>query len=139
MSGRDGGGYAFLVEIMAVILFFALSATVIVTLFVTADKRARKATELSGAILAASGAAELMRTSDSPEEDFIERYGAVAVGGGYEAWLDTSFQPGGIEDYILRLDCEEENGLYDMVVSVEYGDGETIYSLGCASFTGGGA
>ncbi len=138
MSGRDGGGYAFLVEIMAVILFFALSATVIIALFVSADRRAKEAAELSGAILAAGSAAEIVRASDSPEEDFIERYGAAPVDGGYEAWLDASFQPGSFEQYIIRLDCARENGLSEMIVTIGQADGEAIYTLGCASYAGGG-
>jgi type II secretory pathway pseudopilin PulG len=139
MSGRDGGGYAFLVEIMAVILFFALSATVIIALFVSADRRAKAATELSGAILAAGSAAEIVRASDAPEEDFIARYGAAPADGGYEAWLDASFQPGSFQQYILRLDCAQEDGLYEMTVTVERADGEAIYTLDCANYAGGGA
>lgn len=138
-GGRDAGGYAFLIEIMAVILFFAFSATVIITLFVGADRRAKQAEELSGAILAASSAAELVRVSSSPEEDFIDCYGAVEESGGYEGWLDASFLPGSFEEYIIRLECEEQNGLYEMTLSVLYDDGTVIYSLSCVNFTGGAA
>jgi len=133
------GGYAFLVEMTAVILFFALAATAVITLFVGADKRAGEAAELSGAILAASSAAELVRTSISPEADFTVRYGAVEAEGGYEAWLDPSFLPGGLQEYILRLECERAGGMCEMTVSVREKDGEAIYSLSCARFMGGGA
>ena len=138
-SGRDGGGYAFLVEIMAVILVFAVSATVVVTLFLAADRRAREAAELSGAITAAVDATEIVRASKDPAADFIGRYNAVEADGGYEAWLDPSFRPGGLEEYLIRLDCVEDGGLYAMTVTVAHEDGEAIYSLACASYPGGGA
>lgn len=133
------GGYAFLVEMTAVILFFALAATAVITLFVGADKRAKEAAALSGAVLAASSAAELVRTSASPEADFSARYGATQAEGGYEAWLDPSFLPGGLQEYILRLECGRAGGMCEMTVSVMEKDGEELYSLSCARFMGGGS
>ncbi len=136
MNGR-GGGYAFLVELIAVVLFFSLSALVVLTLFLGADQRAREAERLSGAILAAGSAAEIVRTSKDPVADFTAHYGALEAQGGYEAWLDPSFLPGGLMEYILRLECTRKNGLYEMTLAVLLPDGERIYSLTCASYAGG--
>lgn len=126
-------------ELAAMILFFALCAAAVLALFAAADRRAQRAEELSGAILAASSAAELVRVSEAPGEDFAACYGAAAVNDGYEAWLDASFQPGDAQEYILRLECEKAGGVYEMTVTVQERDGSAIYALTCASFPGGGA
>jgi len=131
--------YAFLAELTAAALFFALAATVILTLFAGAQKRADEAARLSGAVLAASSAAELVRTSASPGADFMAAYGAAPENGGYEAFLDPSFLPSERMEYVLRLECSEENGLCRMRVAVMFPDGEEIYSLSCASYAGGEA
>lgn len=137
MSDRPGGSYAFLIEMMAVILFLALSVGVVLSLFVAADRRSNEAAVLSGAVTAAASAAELVRVSKDPVSAFCMEYGAAECDGGYEAWLDPSFMPFGLEEYRLRLECAEDGGLYGMTVSVLKGDGDGIYSLECASYTGG--
>lgn len=133
-----GEGAPFLVELMAVILFLALSSSVILSLFVKADARSKDAVKLSGAMSAAMTAAELVRTSGDPVTDFIYEYGAMMDGSTYECYLDASFVKGGY-DYLLCLDVlDKTGGLYRMKVSVREGN-ETIYSLDCASYTGGDA
>ena len=132
---RSGEGGPFLAELMAVILFLALSSTVILSLFVKADGRSKDALELSGAMNAAMSAAELVRTSEEPAAAFMGEYGGMMEGNTYQCYLDASFMPGGY-DYLLCLDINgEEGGLYEMRVSVMSGD-ETLYSLDCASYAG---
>lgn len=137
MNDRASGSYAFLIEMMAVILFFALSVGVVLSLFVAADKRSGQAKVLSGAVTAAASAAELVRVSDDPQQAFCLEYGGVECDGGYEAWLDPSFMPFGLEEYRLRLACSETDGLNEMKVSILNYDGDEIYSLECVSYAGG--
>lgn len=75
-----------------------------------------------------NSAAEIVRTLKGPAADFTARYGALEAEGGYEAWLDPGFLPGGLMEYILRLECAKENGLFEMTLAVLPPDGEAVYS-----------
>lgn len=59
---------SFFVEITLAILFFAISATVILQLFAAADSRAQESRDLNNAVFQAQTIAEQVKGMDSPDE-----------------------------------------------------------------------
>lgn len=59
---------AFFVEILAAILFFSISMTVILQLFAAADRKSRESAELTMAVLLAQDAVERVKSAKSIQE-----------------------------------------------------------------------
>jgi type II secretory pathway pseudopilin PulG len=79
----------FLVEIVVVILFFALSATVTLQLFVAAHNRQRESSEISAAMLQAQSLVEQFRAGETMDATlyFDEDWNPVMGSGKYEVAL----------------------------------------------------
>ncbi len=116
-ADRYGKGAPFLVELIAVLLFFALSATVILSLFAKASLRSREAERLSAATTLAAGAAELVRVADDPAAAFLAQYGGEGDNGFYQAEANGFFREDGAE-YALTLALANESHIVNMRIAV---------------------
>ena len=141
ITRRPGQGAPFLVELMAVILFFALSATVILTMFIKSSLRSDEAERLSAATTLAADAAELVRVAADPGADFCTRSngsGESGFGGDpdfFQADAGAYFQPDS-GDYLLRLEVKNENGVFQMSVTILH-NGQALYAIdSIARYTG---
>lgn len=125
------GANVILIELVIVILFFMLASTTIVEVFGTAKVKSRRADVYTEALAEAQNLAEqlyLYKGIDQlPEHDqFVETDGL---------WIAEK------ENYVLKITAQTEKTeagqMIRQTVSVEC-DGETLFSLPCDRYVGGG-
>lgn len=118
--------YAFLMEMLWVCGFFALSACIFVLAFVKAEQLSRDAENKNHAVLHVQNAIEELYSSRTPDAP-----GGVTGSGQFSSWFDKNWSPAPEEDaaYILTCTYQEENNLLHVSTAVMEADGDMVYSL----------
>lgn len=122
----------FLIELICAVFFFSLGSAVCVQAFVQAHADGARAKDLAFASAAASGAASVLRYTDTPEE-FLRYYpeASVDTDGTVFACYGTDLAPCE-EDaaaYVLRAESAAQDGVRRARVAVYSAAGEEIYAL----------
>lgn len=122
----------FLIELICAVFFFSLGSAVCIQAFVRAHTVSAQARDLSFASAAVSGAASVLRYTDSPE-DFLTYYpeAAVDANGVVFACYGDNFAPcdeGGAA-YVLRAESAARNGVRLARIAMYSAAGEEIYAL----------
>ncbi len=138
---------SFFIEIILVILFFAISAGVTLQLFVSADKRARQSSELSAAVVQAENFAEQLKGLSSPGGigDILKNAKKTGISGGREhyrisfdkSWEETKEIPSYIMDVAVLQTPTEAGVTVNAEISVcrENPNGEVVlYNLNTAKY-----
>ncbi|MGX8700862.1 hypothetical protein [Caproiciproducens sp.] len=134
---------SFFVEIILVILFFAVSATVTLQLFVQADNRARQSSDLSVAVIQAENIAEQVRSLSSPDQlPEALKTAEQDNGGSYRIlygrdWKQTDTDPRYVADVTLKKTPSAGGTMVSVSVSVsrrQSGGDKRIYSLSSAKY-----
>ena len=118
---------ALLVEIIIAVLFFALSATVILDVFATAYQQSAYAAACNEAMAEAQNYAERIYANDSPEE-MLSADGFLAEDG---VWVRRG------TDYLLRVQFMEESMragvLREAQITATRGD-KVLFTMPCARY-----
>lgn len=116
-KGTSSKSSLFLLEVMVSVLFFALSASVCIQVFVKAHQLSREAEELNMAAGIASSAAELLASEKGEEQ--------------LPACYDEDWMPCGEDtaEYFLETDVTWEDGYKSGMLRVTKKDGTCIYEL----------
>ena len=130
----------FLVELILVILFFALSTAAVLQLFMAANRQSERSELRTQALVEAQNMAERLRNTERPQT-VLDKEGWSAVASGpstcYTRRYDRAFQPSGEGEIVLSVTVEQQNSegggtLLKMKVSVEDtadNGGRTLCSL----------
>ena len=119
----------FLIELIVVIFFFAVSSVVCVNLFASARMMSLSSTETTNAMLRAQAAAEIFRGSGNPRTSGA--FGtASANANGYTVYYDASWS--GITDaaeaaYQMNVAFSEEARLIKASITVQKGSAELFH------------
>ncbi len=133
----------FFIELMLVLLFFSISAAVILQLFVAADARQKQSDRVEQAVICAQSVAEAFSVSG----DLCDAIGVAFEGADiagtddlyqYDIALGNDFKPDADGNIILKL-AESETStqagvLSRLEMSFTY-NGEEFYTIGCAAYT----
>jgi type II secretory pathway pseudopilin PulG len=138
---------SFFIEIIIVILFFAVSAGVTLQLFVSANKRAQQSSELSTAVVQAENVAEQLKGLSSPDgvAEILRNAKKTGSSGGKEhyrisfdkSWKETNDNPGYIVDVAVSQTPAETGVTVNAEISVcreDPNDEVKIYSLNTAKY-----
>lgn len=130
---------AFLTEIIIVILFFALSAATVLTLFSQAKKTSDRAEAQSLAMFTAASCAEDLRTAKDMEAALLACYpGILRQGEAYTLPLDHEMLPAQEGEYRLAVNLYEETTpagiLQKAQIAIETDCGEELYALTTANY-----
>lgn len=111
MRGSKSG--LFLIELIILILFFAVAGAICVRLFVAAHLDSTAGENLSQAVLAAQSAAEAWKCSDTPEEAMSYLPGAARTEAGFDVLYDGQWRPaaGGGAVFMVRVRLSERDGV----------------------------
>lgn len=130
MNRKSGSGSGpFLMEMLAVVGFFMICASICVSVFAGADRLSRKADELNHAVLAAQSLMEELKAGKTEEEL------PVAWDKDWKAYTsEDAAQPGAALTYEAEITVEMDGSMKRIRVDVtERGqketDGAVIYSL----------
>ena len=118
----------FLIELIVVIFFFAVSSVVCVNLFASARMMSLSSTETTNAMLRAQAAAEIFRGSGDPRTASI--LGASANENGYTVYYDKSWA--GVASaaeaaYQMDVAFAEEARLIKASITVQKGSAELFH------------
>ena len=129
----------FLLEMIIVILVFAVSSAVCASLFVSARLASLQSSRLTMAVGLCQNAAECLRAAGDDPGLLEEVLGARALGGGvYEAGYDADGHPAGPDGarYLLTIvTARSEGGLLHAAITLDEADGadrggaDPLYSL----------
>ena len=138
-SAHSGLPGAFLIEIVIVILFFALSAGTILTLFGYAEKTSRKAEDLTSAMILAQSLAETLRTAEDMEEALLAEYPEMLRDGeDYVQPLDDEMLPASEGALWLCVHITREETAAGILskaeIAIETALGEGLYTLTAAGY-----
>lgn len=131
----------FLIELIIVILFFAVASAICVRLFAQAHLTAQEGRDLNQGVFLAESAAETFRGTDCSPETMETLLGMVPRGNeGYEAYYDENWQPQADRDsaaYLLLLTMEAGSPVATAHVTVLHAENlETpIYELTVKKYT----
>ncbi|MCL2633365.1 MAG: hypothetical protein FWD34_02500 [Oscillospiraceae bacterium] len=129
-----------LIEMIIVILFFALAAAGCVTLFAQAYSDGNYSRELTSAVIQAQNIAEFFKASGGDLDKTAELQGEYIFIGEDELWMYCKEH-----GFVLHLQAEQDGGLITGTVSVFRGshdatmivvDDRPVYSLEVAVFKG---
>lgn len=128
MKKRSAKSSLMLMELIVVILFFALCAAICMQVFASARLRSRDARALSGAALAAESAAECVKASRGD----LTRVQAL-LGGDFEGetliiGYDEQWQQTARNQAPFLLEIEPE-GSGARITAARPGDGDALFSL----------
>lgn len=131
----------FFIELMLVLLFFSISAAVILQLFVAADNRQKQSDRIEKAVICAQSVAEAFSVSGDLADCVGVVFGGMACGDDVhqlEVKLNDDFAAASDGNIILLL-SENENvthvgTLSRLEMTFEY-NGEAFYTIGCAAYT----
>lgn len=127
----------FLLELIVVLLLFALASTVCVRLFAQAKLTSRQSADTTMAVLQAQQAAERLKAGG---EDALAAQGAVCEGGRWTLGFDAAWQPVGDAAqavYQLRVTPEPLKGATRYALELTRG-GEPLYQLSVVRLDDGG-
>ena len=125
----------FLIELIIMILFFAIASAICVRLFVHAHLTAKASTDLSQAVFISQSAAETIKGTDASSEKLSELLGAVPSENGYSVFYDKNWQRmASSQDCSYRMDItlkKTENILTAalVVIDTEKNTDAPIYDL----------
>lgn len=120
----------FLIEMMIVILFLAVSSALCVQTFVHAREKSMGAKNLTQARVAADGAAEVLRGED--EIDLSDVYPTgTAKQNGITVYYDSDWNLCEASEEVYRMDVCALPGetMRDVNIAVRDADGQELYSL----------
>lgn len=119
MRTRNNGSRIFMTELMFSILFFIIVSTICIQCFATAYAKSRDASEITGAVNAATNAAERYLT----EPDFE----------GYTEYYDENWQivndEGAYKTTAIITDAENKKSCQSLRIVVATAEDREIYSL----------
>ncbi len=128
----------FLMELIFVILFFALSGAICLQMFAYASQTATHAEELTQATLVARSAAECFQATDGALEDVAELLSGTATDTTVAITYDQDWQRGAdTTSATYTLELVQQGTTADIAV-YDMADGEPIYTLTVAIRQGGG-
>ena len=114
--------YAFLMEMLWVCGFFALSACIFVLAFVKAEQLSRKAEDLNHAVLAAQNCLESVYSA------YDSGIIGCTVSFYDKAWAPAEISPGDAA-YTVTVSYREEKGLLHLTAEAAKENGEVIFTL----------
>lgn len=128
----------FFIELIIVLLFFSLSAAVILRLFAYADMREHKGRLTEDTIICAQSLAEAFSVCGSLSRTSETVFGETEVSDEKaELMLDDSLKPSNNGKILLSLSTEKSEtaaGILSYLNMTFSENGEEIYSLRCASY-----
>ncbi|MBQ8171383.1 MAG: hypothetical protein IJZ95_05295 [Oscillospiraceae bacterium] len=131
----------FFIELMLVLLFFSISAAVILQLFVAADNRQKQSDRIEMAVICAQSVAEAFSVSGSLADCVGVVFGGMACGDDIhqlEVKLNDDFAAASDGNIILSLSENEKSTqagtLSRLEMTFEYNE-EEFYTIGCTSYT----
>ena len=146
MKNHRSNPNSFFIEIILVILFFTLSASVTLQLFVAANSRARQSSELSIAVLKSEDIAEQVKSITSVDSvPYALKNAAHTTSGGAEhyrltfdrQWNETSSNPRYTLEVTLKKQASQSGTtvVADIAVSrIAAGSENSIYKLGSSKY-----
>lgn len=129
---------SFFVEITLTVLFFAISATVILQLFAAASQAARQSRDLSGAVVQAQSIAEEVRGLSAAKDLPVSLKNARQTGArqyrlGFDKnWRQTASQPYYVADVSFQTGGEASGTVVSAEIRVsrtKSGGADLIYTL----------
>lgn len=129
---------SFFVEITLTVLFFAISATVILQLFAAASQAARQSRDLSGAVVQAQSIAEEVRGLSAAKDLPVSLKNARQTGArqyrlGFDKnWRQTASQPYYVADVSLQTGGEASGTVVSaeiLISRTKSGGADLIYTL----------
>lgn len=111
MRGSKAG--LFLIELIILILFFAVAGAICVRLFVAAHLDSTAGENLSQAMLASQSAAEAWKCSGAAEEAMTYLPGAAKTEAGFDVLYDGQWRPTGSDNavFMVRVCLSERDGV----------------------------
>ncbi|MBW7572935.1 hypothetical protein [Caproiciproducens faecalis] len=134
---------SFFVEMILVILFFAISVTVTLQLFVQANNRAHQSSDLSTAVIQAENIAEQVSALSSPDQlPEALKTAKQESGGSYrlnynQEWKPTASDPRYTVDVTLKKSPSEGGTMVTAKIAVsriKNGGEDSLYSLRSAKY-----
>lgn len=125
----------FLMEIILAIFFFSIAAAVCIRFFAAAKLKSDDAATLQQAVLAASGAAEVLEVCDGTTDSLLTYYPEAEADGQTvhvcydEDWILCSTDTAA---FLMDVQLSDDNGLLSASIVVTDTDGEEIYTLDTA-------
>ena len=124
----------FLIELIIVILFFSLTSTVCIQLFVKAHLIGKHTSELNHSVEIAQNLAESFYGMNGDYDDFIEVLGLTAVGNSCLICYDEEFLQRNISvneaSYYAQLEYHEVDQIHTILIQIVNADTlEVLYSL----------
>lgn len=128
---RDSGTALFLMEMIAVVCFFILCASVCILVFVKANNLSRLAKDTNQASLAAESVAEIWKAEQA--RGLEERLGMTSGDNGGVIYWDGRWKVTAQEDqaeYAARVELTEEGNVEEAGIAVvRLGDGTELFTL----------
>lgn len=103
MKKSAGKPNSFLMEMLLVLLFFAISAAIVLQLFASAYRKGRESTVKNEAMLYAQTVLEQIHVKNDPVAFLTTEKGFAAEKGHYTLLLDEDWRPCGEEDCRYRV------------------------------------
>jgi len=129
---KNSGSTLFLMEMLAVILFFALSAAVCMRVFAAARLESEYAARLSLAAARAQTAAECYKAAGGSVPYAADLFGTEADGNSFSAAYDSNMHPcdENCAEYLLTLTAEK--GTAHIAVT-DTDTGEELFAISAAA------
>lgn len=133
----------FFIELMLVLVFFSISAAVILQLFVAADNRQKQSNRIEMAVICAQSVAEAFSVSGQLSESIGMVFEGVNLPATedlyrFEIKLGGDFKPAVDGNIMLKLSENETltqaGTLSRLEMTFEYKE-EEFYTIGCAAYT----
>ncbi|MEL7609928.1 MAG: hypothetical protein AAGU74_10515 [Bacillota bacterium] len=106
-----GRANAFLIEMIIVVMLFALSSTVVLMLFTKAHQRSQQSIVLNESMLLLQSTAELIRAGSDAKAAFLSAYPeAQSAGDGFAVRVNVLGEPEEQGEYMLELSLSYEEG-----------------------------
>lgn len=131
----------FLLEMIIMLLFFAVTCAVSVRLFATTSRMSRESTDLTAAVTKTESAAEAFQSADGSLAAVGKMLGGSETGGSLVIYYDKALLPVSEQEAEYSLTIRPKNGgehLASAAISFARGQ-DTIYTLDTSVYVGGGA
>ncbi len=123
-----------LMELVIAILFFSISVSVCIQLFVSAYIRSRDAQQLNQSVFIAQGIAEVYKNYQGDIEDVATYYDAEVSNSGWILYLDTEGNPCKKELQKLQVTfTEQQPDTNQLMISIE-NEKEEIYTMNVLAY-----
>ena len=133
-----GRANAFLVEMIIVVLLFAFSSTVVLTLFTKAHQRSEQSIALNESMLLLESAAEAIRAGKDAKAAFLSLYpGAQSNADGFSVRVNALGEPDMQGEYTLELSLSYEDGSAGRIENATLHaakNGECSYTLSVVNY-----